>query len=257
MLTSSDLVDVLKSTGYYGRAEFPKFFLTWPFVIFGNIQLGFFYMLIFLASIYWIFNRKKETNYLLMWFFAVLLYLYLGTQSLSTYAPIQAVDRYLTLITIPGILLLAAFLMEKDILLRRLILPFTLIFLLVISIGAIHLDTTKFLYGEDKVYGVKNVKTNYKNEVYPFIKSIEKPIYTDPRSIAILKYVSMFDSSLNLIDLYVYQGDIKDLKDVYILVNNKKGFINDIKFIPDNWMIIMETREKPEEKISIYYAKLT
>jgi len=181
LLTGSGLLSVLESLGFYGRSEFfsAKFFITWPFVIFGNIQLGFFYMFIFLASIYWIFiSRKKETNYMLMWFFPILLYLYLGTQSLTTYAPIQAVDRYLTLITIPGILLLAAFLMEKDILLRRLILPFTLIFLLVVAIGAIHLDTTKFRYGVDKVYGAYNVKANYENKVYPFLKTIEKPIYT-------------------------------------------------------------------------------
>ncbi len=257
-LNSPELLQLLKDLNYYGRNEFPKFFLTWPFVIFGDIQLGYFYLFISLATFYWLFHRKEETNHLLIWFLPIMLYLYLGTQSIRTYAPFFAVARYLTLVTFPTLLLLAAFLNEKEKILKKFILPFALIFLFLTSIGAIYLEVNKSLYGTEKEYGIKNIKEIYKNKAYPLLKSFNKPVYTDERSINILRYVSQFDKNLDLIDFDLNQGKLNSLKDAYIMVNNNQAvFGKHLIAIPGNWVKVNEIGDDTSSsgRIVIYYAR--
>ena len=254
-LNSDSLLAVLKQINYYGRTEIPKFFLTWPFVIYGDIMLGYFYLFISLAAIYYLLNRKQDTNCLLIWFLSILLYLYLGSQSLRTYAPFVAVGRYLTFVAFPGLLLLGSFLYEKEKIIRKLILPFALIFLFLTSIGAIYLETNKTLYGTQKVIGIKTVKETYKNDVYPLLKSFNKPVYTDERSVNILRYISKFDKSFNLISYDANLGKINNLSDVYIMINNKEAFGKSIALIPYNWIKIKEIKDDPYEPIVVYYAK--
>lgn len=235
---------------FYGRLSFPKFFVTWPYVVFGNIQQGYFFTFISLAALYWLFHRKKETDYLLIWFLSILLYFYFGTISFKRYAPVLAVARYLNYITYPALILLAAFLMEQQKIIKKLFLPFTIIFLLFTSIGIVYLDNSR-----NSLDGLR--------KVYSEVKAIEKPIYTDYRSMIVLNYISDYKNNLNLVDLDSNPKKLKNVKDVYIVINNKMirdlmaankklAFLSEIKDIPDNWIKI---KEMEEENIIIYYAK--
>ncbi len=236
----------------YGRLLFPKFFVTWPYVIFGSMQLGYFFTFIALATLYYLSLRKKETNYLLIWFLFIVLYFYFGTASPKQYLPVPAVIRFLSYITFPSILLLAAFMMEQHKIIKRVIFPFVVIFLLFTSISAVYLDNSR--------NSLSNLRL-----VYSEIKTIEKPIYTDYRSIMVLDYISGYKSNLNLIDLDSDPKNLKNVEDSHIVINNKmiKGivatnknfeFLNEIEKIPDNWIKVREIG-KTDEKIIIYYAK--
>lgn len=250
-LATSYVQDSIR-VNFYGRLSFPEFFLAWPYVMFANIQLGYFYAFISLAIFYWLFNRKKETNYLLMWFLLILIYFNYGTSGISGYVPFLAVARYLSFITVPGILLLAAFLMENKDVVKKAALPFILIFLFFTSIGGIYLDESR--------HGLSNLK-----EAYSYMKSINKPIYTDARSKFALEYISGYDNSLNLIDLEAYAKDLAGIRDSYIVLNNKmiKNFKNsgvDLKFVQQlkeaskNWVELKEIGNGPDDNVIIYHA---
>ncbi|MBI2654886.1 glycosyltransferase family 39 protein [Candidatus Woesearchaeota archaeon] len=235
----------------FGRLSLPKFFVTWPYVIFGDMQLGYFFTFIFLAIFYFIFHRKKETDYLFLWLLSILFYFYFGTTSLKLYVPIVAVSRFLNLITIPGILILAAFLVEQQKIIKKIVLPFTIVFLLFTSLGAVYLDTSR-----NSLNGLR--------QVYSEIKIIEKPIYTDYRSIMVLSYISGYDNKLSLIDLDSDPKKLKDIKDAYVVINNQMikrliaakqelEFPSEIDAIPNNWTKVKEIG-KSDENIIIYYA---
>jgi hypothetical protein len=232
---------------FFGRLSFPEFFLAYPFVIFNNIQLGYFYTFISLAILYFIFNRNRGTTILIIWIGMIYLYLNFGSSSLSSYAPFLAVARYLNYITIPGILLLAAFLMENEKIIRKIILPFTLVFLLFISLGAIHLDEYR--------YSLDNLR-----ETYSYINSVDKPIYTDFRSIIVIDYISGYDHNLNLIDLVSI--NVININDSYVIINNQmiknlkaadRGmFLQEIKQVPSTWVKIKEIGKGPDDNVLIY-----
>ena len=82
-----------------------------------------------MAVAYVIITKKKESLMVLLWFIPLILYLSFGSASLTQYIPFRAVDRYTTMITIPAILLLSIFLLEK-ISYEKGIMPITLLLLL-------------------------------------------------------------------------------------------------------------------------------
>lgn len=244
------LQDALQSHQYYGRLKFLNYFAAWPFVIFGNIQLGYFYAFILLATVYWLLHRSRNTNYMLIWLLSFLFYITFGTASLSRYAPFVAVSRYLAYVYIPGILILSMFLNENIRVIRKIILPFTIIFLLFVSVGAIYIDDSRQL--------LANLK-----DTYNFIKLFDKPVYTDSRSIWALNYISGFNNNLNFIDLGDDPQNIKNIKNAYVIINNEMihnlidvgydlNFIGEIREIPLNWKLIKEIGTDKNKIIKIY-----
>lgn len=247
-------IDAVLYHNFYGRLSFPKFFLAWPYVIFGSIQLGYFYAFISLAIVYWAFNRKTETDYMIIWFLSVLLYLNFGTSSASRYIPFLAVARYLSYITIPGILLLSAFLMEKKGIIKKYFMPFCLIFLLFTSIGAVYLDNSRY------------TPTNLR-EIYSFMKTTtgNKAVYTDSRSKLVLEYLSGYNENLNVASFESSPQSMKNVRDAYIIINNEAiknreiagdniTFINDIRKMSDSWTQVKEIGTKDNNAL-IYYAR--
>ena len=244
-------IDSLKASNFMGRLSFPNFFLAFPYIIFGNIQLGYFYTFISLATIYFLFNRKWRTNILIMWVGVIYLYLNFGSSSLSSYAPFFGVQRYLSYITIPAILLLAAFLMEEKKIIRKIILPYTLIFLFFVSFGATYMDD--FRHSLDNLH-----------ILYPHIKSIDMPIYSDYRTISSINFISGYENNLNLVDLDSSPEDIKNIENAYIIINNQMiervrtagkdfEFTSKIRQVPSSWVKIKEI-DQGKNKIIIYYS---
>ncbi|MBI1935288.1 glycosyltransferase family 39 protein [Candidatus Woesearchaeota archaeon] len=249
---SSFYVNALVQDNFYGRVHLLNFFLAWPYVIFANIQLGYFYAFIGLAAFYWIINRKKVTNYLVIWLLLIIIYFNYGTSSISRYAPFLAVARYLSIVTVPGILLLAAFLMEKNTIIRKVVLPFSLIFLFCVSLGSAYLDDFRNQLGTLK-------------ESYPFIKSLDKPVFTDSKSKLAIEYLSGYGNSVNLVDMESYTKSLNSLRDSYVVINNrmisnrmaageKLDFLKQIEKISGQWTKVKEFGNDPSKSVVIYYT---
>ena len=203
-----------------------------------------------MSTIYIIFfYKKKEINYLLFWFIPLLLYLSFGTTSLTQYIPFRAVDRYLSIVTIPAILLLALFLTEKNKTIKKIILPLTIIILLFASITTVYLRDDR-------------AQLNDLRESYLFLENLDNDIYVDDRSVKVLDYISKYNLNPNI---KIYPTSLSNIKDSYIMVN--RGMIKNLREAnknrkfpievdnpPQNWQIIKEIGNIDEEKIIIYFA---
>jgi len=234
---------------YFGRLSFPTGLFHYPYIILTTNLLSYFYVSIFIAIIYcWIY-RKKETLTIQMWFISLLLYLSFGSSSLTSYAPFRAVDRYLTIITIPGILLLTFFLSEKKTIIKKIIMPLILTILLLTSVVSVYLR-------EDR-----NVLNNLK-EANQYMEDLDKTTYIDYRSLKALNYISEYKNTLNL---KPYPEDLTSVNDAYLVINkwmirNLKEANNRLKFpeeidSPDkNWIKIKEVGKENRDKIIIYYV---
>jgi len=242
--------EALENDNYYGRLPlFPTGLFHYPYIILTTNLLSYFYVFILISIIYcWIY-RKKETHTMQVWFLSLLLYLSFGTGSLTKYIPFRAVDRYLTIITIPGILLLAFFLTEKKHIIRKTIMPFTLIILLLASVTSIALR-------EDRN------RLDTLKQSYAYLENLDKTVFIDSRSLMALNYISGYKSKISLRE---YQDDLSLIKDSYVVINkwmirnlretNKNAkFPQEIDSIPENWINIKEIGKEDKDKLLIYYS---
>ena len=234
---------------YFGRLSFPKGLLHYPYVILTNSLISYFYILIFIAIAYFLVNKKNEMYLFMIWFIPLLLYLSIGSSSFSHYIPFRADPRYLSIITIPGMVILAFFFLQRKKFIREIAMPFGIILLLVTSAAASYFERD-------------NDAVNNLRELYPYLLSSKKMIYIDDRSKWVLDYISGYNDTLNLV---VYPDSLSDLRDVYIVVN--KAMINRLREadkkikLPaevDNplkkWKMVKEAGKDNSEKAVVYYA---
>lgn len=241
------LAEVAKVHDNFGRLEFPSGLFHYPYIILTSKLLSMFYVPIFAASLYCIFYRKKKSYEMLLWFIPLLLYLSFGSASFSQYMPFRAVDRYLEIVTIPGILLLAFFADEKNNIIKTFLKPFALIFLLLTSIVFI------YLHGERN--SLDNLKTAYDS-----IQNLDKPAYIDERSLMALNYINAYqkevkakgypNSFANVRESYaiINKGMVKRLKDA----NKNTKFPEELEVIPKKWALFKEIGNG-KDSILIYY----
>ena len=119
--SQSFLLEAMQQHNFFGRLQFPIGLFHYPWLFLTNSLLLYFYLFIFMAVAYVIITKKKESLMVLLWFIPLILYLSFGSASLTQYIPFRAVDRYTTMITIPAILLLSIFLLEKNKLMKKVI----------------------------------------------------------------------------------------------------------------------------------------
>jgi hypothetical protein len=233
---------------YFGRLDFPIGLLHYPWLFLTNNLLLFFYITIFIAVLYLFLKRKKEISSILLWFIPLILYLSFGSASLTQYIPFRAVDRYTSIITIPGILILAFFLTRKDIV-KKYIPILAIILLFSSSIWAISLHENRNI--------LDNLKVIYKE-----LESFDKIIYIDDRSLQALDYIARYKNNL---DILGYPKELSKVRDVYIVINDhmirnvkeanpKIKFPEEIENPPNRWKIVKEIGEIEEDKITVYYA---
>tara|TARA_Y100000310_G_scaffold329294_2_gene398869 strand:- start:1021 stop:2364 length:1344 start_codon:yes stop_codon:yes gene_type:complete len=231
---------------YFGRLDFPTGLFHYPWLFFTNKLLLYFYIFIFMAICYTLIFKKKSTYTILFWFSSLLLYLSFGSSSFSRFIPFKAADRYLTIVSIPGILILAFFLSEKNKIIRKVIAPVTILILLIISIGTIYLI-------EDR-----NQLDDLRN-AYTFLENSDKDIFIDKRSLLTIEYISKFNTNLKLNE---YPPQLSNIKDSLVVINNNmikeltkarpdKTFPNEIDNIPTNWNLVWESGPN---NIQIYYV---
>lgn len=243
------LEDAVIQHNYFGRLDFPIGLLHYPWLFLTNNLLPFFYIFVFIATGYAIIYRKKESYVMLLWLLPLVLYLAVGSSSLTSYIPFKAADRYTSIFTMPAILLLALFLMDKNELMRKVIMPFTLILLLVSSIGAVYLAENLVISG--------NLK-----KLHSELKALDKTVYIDDRSVKAIDYLSGYKNNL---DLKKYPDDFGMVKDAYVVINTDMirrykdvnpliQFSEEIENPPKSWKVI-EQIGKGQEAITVYYVK--
>ena len=198
-----------------------------------------------MAVTYAIITKKKESLILLLWFIPLILYLSFGSASLTQYIPFVAKERYTSIITIPAILLLSTFLLEKNKLMKKVMMPVTLLLLFTTSISSVYLH--------DNRTSLDNLR-----EIYPALTGIDKNIYIDSRSLMVLEFIDQYNGNLNL---KKYPENLLGINDSYITINNymiknlkeadpKLTFPKEIENPPNNWHLI-----KQKNQIEIYYTK--
>lgn len=243
------LEDAVIQHNYFGRLDFPIGLFHYPWLFLTNNLLSFLYIFVFIAIGYVIIYRKKEAYLTLLWLLPLLLYLAFGSSSLTQYIPFKAADRYTSLITFPAILLLALFLMDRNELMKKVIMPFTLILLLVSSIGAVYLA--------ENVVISDNLK-----KLHSELKALDKMVYMDDRSVKAIDYLSGYKNDM---DLKRYPDDFSAVKDAYVVINSDMirrykdvnrfmQFPEEIENPPKSWKVI-EQIGKDQETITIYYVK--
>jgi len=234
---------------YFGRLDFPTGLFHYPWLIFTNGLLLYFYIFIFIAVGYSLIYKKKETYYMLFWFIALLAYLSYGSSSFSQYIPFKAADRYLAIVSIPGILLFALFLTEKNKIIKRVIAPLVLIILLLTSLGTVSLREDRNLLGDLR-------------EAHAYLGELDNTIYIDQRSILALDYISEYDNEFVLRE---YPAKLNRIKDSYVVINKRMirslraanpnlELPREVDNPPSRWKIVKEIGNKEEDKIVIYYV---
>src|SRR3989338_842916 len=243
------LAKVIESYGYFGRLSFPLGLLHYPYMFLTDNLISYFYIFIFIAIGYCLVYKKREAYNMLFWLIPSLLYLSFGSSSISQYIPFNATSRYLSIITIPGILLLSFFLTEKNELIKKLFMPIALILLLFASLGSLYL------------YGERNILGNLKDS-YPILEKLDKPIFIDGRSITALDYISKYKNDINPKE---YPDDLTKIKDAYVIINRdmikrledahkQTKFKKEVHNPPESWIVVKEIGEDDKSKVVIYYA---
>jgi 4-amino-4-deoxy-L-arabinose transferase-like glycosyltransferase len=254
--------NIIIQTNMYGRGSFPFSLLHIPYILFTDQLQGLFYSFIFIAIFYCIANKKRETYALLFWFIPLLLYLAMGSVSLTKYVPIPANPRYLAIIITPGILLLSFFLSQEQPLIKRILMPSIVILLFATSIGYVYIS-------EQRSY-LDSIKNSY-----DYLKLLpKKTIYTDERSHNIFDYFSGYKNNYNFKSFNYYEFlkpeetyalDLSQIKDSYVVINWKiinflDSSYGNIKFpdqiynIPQDWILEKEIGKNRVDKIEIYYV---
>jgi len=235
------LAEAVKVHNYFGRLDFPSGLFHYPYIILASKLLSLFYIFIFAAVVYCIIYKRKRSYEMLLWFIPLLLYLSFGSSSFSEYIPFKAADRYLEIVTVPGILLLGFFLQENKFSKWK---PFMLILLLAASISLTYWN------------GGRNELGNLRNS-YNEIKNIEKPVYIDERSLKALNYIGGYTE---FIKAQEYPKSFANIRDSYVVINNdmlqrlrdankNAKFPTELDNIPRKWVLFKE----PGENILIYY----
>jgi hypothetical protein len=244
-----NLLAVYEAFNYFGRLSFPQGLFHYPYVILTNSLISYFYILIFVAISYFLVIKRREAYLLIFWFISLLLYLSFGSASFANYIPFRAEPRYLSVITMPGIILLGFFLTGTNRIIRKIVMPLSLVVLIAASIFS------SYAYrGNDAVDVLRALQ--------PHLKDLKKPMYIDDRSKLVLEYLSGYNNEINVIK---YPDKLNNISDAYVIVNkamirhlreaNKNVKLPvEVDNTPKKWKIVKEVGTNQKDKGIIYYA---
>lgn len=244
---------------YQGYKLIERLFVHIPYMMLTNVNFGFFTIFLLVALSYVVLYRKKEAFAVTIWFVSLFLYLNFGSTSLTSYVPLPGGSpRYLEMLTFPGILMIAFFLSEKKDLIMRLIAPFTIVFLLITSIGFIYLNPDRN-------------STDTEKELADFINKLDdKVIFVDVGTIGLLQFFTEYKKDVRYYWTahYPYTGSTEvikpeEMRDAYVVINwhminkipeNYKVTYPRIFYeVPENWILIKHIKNK-EGDAFVYYA---
>jgi 4-amino-4-deoxy-L-arabinose transferase-like glycosyltransferase len=226
---------------------------------------SFFFYLVGIGIVYLVVKRKKAGYPVIGWLLFMFLWMQFGSMSYTRYIPMHRLDRHLTIITIPAILLFSAALYEwmlsrKDRAaagrpVRQSLAGIVVLTLCVFWFSNLS-STTRFQKG----------RTEDVREIYETIKDIDRPIYTSEHAAAFLRFLSGYRK-----DNFMVIPDIscKKARESYLVTNAELGWILSDAYIstlppcvlnpPANWKLVktIDTpfKEPPYNRFNpkIYY----
>ena len=273
--------DFYSQKPYGGKgSDVKSIFTLYPgvfFNFFGGIRekfiAGFFFYFIIPALAYLVFLKKEKSVFFIIWMLSLFLYLSAGTMSFKNYSIMGKEARYLSIITIPCLIVLSYALIDLwgrfKSRIVRMITILSVLFLLISSI-AVSIRISDFMnygYGECDCMRMHDVI-----EINNFMKTVPlKPIYTSHFMLSPLDFfLFKYNESLSQRYIKITNGmnNSQEISDAYVLIYTNQHETKQsrlIKNIPNfmyeprsEWIKIKtiygrnnETREYDPE---IYYA---
>lgn len=175
---------------------------------------GFFYYLVIISIIFIVMKKIKNAYVIILWLLSVFLYMQFGTMSISEYIPMHRLDRHLTVIEVPSIILFSVFIynFSKN-KIRKAISIFIIIILILSFIGYIK-----------NIYYFQKGAVEDTKRIFEFIRERpKKVVYSDWGTIGHLMFYFKFERNEYLRGLdYV---KCEDIKDAYVVVNATRGWV--------------------------------
>ena len=250
-----DWADIVLQTNQYGRGNFPSGWFHYFYFMVTDPLINLFYFFGLIAALHAIVNRRKETVELFLWIIPIVAYISFGTVSFSQYVLIPAASRFLAIITIPLLLLIACFLAEKDKIMRQVIMPGVLIVLVIGSLSGIALSSDRHVKDDTE----KVLDYLHQAEAFPLI--------TDQRTVNTLSFLSRFELKKDVKVFDSYECDKTKREEVqfssgsYVLINHEflsyadkklcAHIPSEISSTPSGWKLVKEMKGK--NRIDIYY----
>lgn len=197
---------------------------------------GIFYYLVVFSIIFLLIKRIKKSFVIILWFVTVFFYLQFGTMSFKEYIPMHRLDRHLTLVSLPSILLFSIFLTQNGNNVKYL--PSTII--LFVLCGS-------FLIYISHICKIQRDATRDTKLIFEELKKLPKRVvYSDGGTIGHLMFYSEFKEN-HLYRILDFR-DCDELKGSYVIVNATRGWIEFPEMLrkyptcvftrPKNWILI-------------------
>ncbi len=112
------------------------------FMLTTNQEFGFFYYFILPITMYFLIKKDRKTRILMIWMLPLLIYILYGSTNPFSFSPLRRWPRYLAPVTVPALIILAYFLIEKGQWLWHKFTEISVAFLLLTSLMCIFLLDT-------------------------------------------------------------------------------------------------------------------
>ncbi|MBU0762863.1 MAG: hypothetical protein KKD39_07535, partial [Candidatus Altiarchaeota archaeon] len=180
------------------------------------VYYGIYFFPIFLSIPYFVSKNRNKNLWILAWTLVIFIYSNFGTMSITRYLPIHRLDRHMTIISLPAILVLAYALTDlsyKKETIYRIISGGLIIFLIGTSLIYSNYNT---LYYRASIYDIE--------KAYEILKGKDKFIYCHFDWV-LLSYYTNFDTSR--IRSIHEANDCEEFRGGYVIVEgNKKEGMN-------------------------------
>jgi len=210
-----------------------------------HAHYGLFYFFIIGSMIYIFVKKRKKALIPLFWFLISFLYLEFGSSSITSYLPLVKNWRYLTVLTISGLLCLSYFMFKilknkNHVKARKIIFSSILVFLIITSVF--------YTYHRKQLL---DATTYDMKETYEFTKNYPgKTIYCDYHTLRQLLFYYEYENDENIKFLLSVESE-SELKDSFVVLNGSRGpelyytgkyeldeFTNKIQIPPPNWELV-------------------
>jgi len=177
-----------------------------------NLIYGYFFYLFCVSTFFLLSARKKEIIIPLWWFLSLFLYMQFGSMSLKEYIPIHRLDRHLTIVSIPMVIICGAFLS----------------YLVNAKVRLVGLAIIYFLFGSSFIF-TKAIADDMRapsydmKGIYNFLKDYPgKDIYADPGVLSHLHFYFNFKNE-HLRHCLLYTNEVKP--DSFVVLDGTRGYI--------------------------------
>lgn len=203
----------------------------------GYTYFGPFFYIVILSIFYFIYKKDANSLIIILWLFSIFLYMQFGTMSIKEYIPMHRLDRHLTVLTIPSILIVSRFIYLDYKNKIKFFISITITVLLIVS----------FIYYSKNITRMQKAASEDMILLYELFKDLpKKKIYSDYGTNGHLMFYFKFTRNEDF--KYVMNLKCDEIKDSYVIVNATRGWLDMenfkkelplcVKNPPQNWKII-------------------